>query len=226
MADTTELEMIAEDLVSHYLQRHGILIAKPKFDKEGGDLLAMLGVKDGAHFCRIQSKGRSLYEEKSQSNVKVTCSYVTDSFVVLIYVDDGKLEKTHLYCCFAADLKAEPWVEKDGKYVLYLNKSDFEVRMKKFTVDTKGEVANKIKEAIRKADVGKEIIYVYDQQQVPLPKEIEIQRDVKVVKSGASWVPHIYNPVTKVEYIGNPCPGNDPNKFEYDQLTDTWKVKG
>lgn len=33
--DTTLMEYTAEDLIAHKLQRAGILISKPKFDREG-----------------------------------------------------------------------------------------------------------------------------------------------------------------------------------------------
>jgi hypothetical protein len=61
---TSSLEHIAEDLISHALQRQGILVAKPKFDHDGADLLALLDVSDGAKFCRIQCKGRSFVKGK------------------------------------------------------------------------------------------------------------------------------------------------------------------
>jgi len=35
------LELVAENLIAHFLQRHRILVAKPHCDQEGGDLLAM-----------------------------------------------------------------------------------------------------------------------------------------------------------------------------------------
>ena len=126
MAEKSAMELIAEDLISHFLQRNGVLVAKPKFDNEGGDLLAMLSVKDGARFCRIQSKGRSLYEKTHCRRIDIPNSYVTKSFVVLIYIDDGDFEKTHLYCCFADDLGKEPWKEQKGKRILDLTGANFE----------------------------------------------------------------------------------------------------
>ena len=91
MSDTKKLEMIAEDLISHKLQRHDILVAKPKFDRSGGDLLAMLSVEDGARFCRIQCKGRSLYTPRSKNKVVIRNEYVTDSFITFLYIDDVSL---------------------------------------------------------------------------------------------------------------------------------------
>ena len=65
--DTTHMEYTSEDLISHKLQRSGILISKPKFDREGTDLIALMQVKDGTRFCRIQCKGRSLVNSSSSS---------------------------------------------------------------------------------------------------------------------------------------------------------------
>ena len=86
--DTTVMEYTAEDLISHKLQRHDILVAKPKFDQEGADLLGLLGVSDGAKFVRIQCKGRSLVNS-DHSTVDVPMPYVTDGFVLFLFVETG-----------------------------------------------------------------------------------------------------------------------------------------
>jgi hypothetical protein len=31
--DTAKIEYTAEDLIAHYLQKNGLLVAKPKFDR-------------------------------------------------------------------------------------------------------------------------------------------------------------------------------------------------
>ena len=49
--DPSVMEYTAEDLIAHKLTRSGFLVAKPRFDQEGADLLAFLKVKDGAKFC-------------------------------------------------------------------------------------------------------------------------------------------------------------------------------
>ena len=43
-----------DDFLAHKLQRSGLLVAKPKFDRDGTDLIALMEVADGAKFCRIQ----------------------------------------------------------------------------------------------------------------------------------------------------------------------------
>ncbi len=54
--DTTLMEYTAEDLIAHKLQRAGILISKPKFDREGTDLIALMVVKGGAAFVGFNVK--------------------------------------------------------------------------------------------------------------------------------------------------------------------------
>jgi hypothetical protein len=95
--DTSVMEYTAEDLIAHKLQRGGLLVAKPKFDQEGADLLALLDVADGAKFCRIQCKGRS-FGGSPHSSVVVPMRYVTDAFVLFLFIETGELKRTHLYC--------------------------------------------------------------------------------------------------------------------------------
>jgi len=107
--DTTHLEYTAEDLIAHKLQRSGLLVAKPKFDRDGADLIALLEVADGAKFCRIQCKGRSLKNSKN-SNVKILADYVSGSFFCFLYVDTGD-SKTDIFCFSVTDIK-KYWNQK------------------------------------------------------------------------------------------------------------------
>lgn len=126
--DTTHLEYTAEDLIAHKLQRYGLLVAKPKFDRDGADLIALISVADGAKFCRIQCKGRSL-KTCNNSNVKVPADYITDAFFVFLYIDICD-NNTHIFCFSADDIKTN-WnlkTEKDKAkeyYVLNIYKNSF-----------------------------------------------------------------------------------------------------
>ena len=100
--DTTHLEYTAEDLIAHKLQRGGLLVAKPKFDRDGTDLIALMEVADGAKFCRIQCKGRTLINNKS-SNVEIAEEYVKGAFWVFLYVDIGD-DNPHIYCFSAKEI--------------------------------------------------------------------------------------------------------------------------
>ncbi|WP_144395601.1 hypothetical protein [Pleionea sediminis] len=87
MPDTTHMEYTAEDLIAHKLQKANLLVAKPKFDREGCDLLVFKELKDGVKFCRIQCKGRTVIE--NTSSVEIPKQYVSPSLIVFLYVEDG-----------------------------------------------------------------------------------------------------------------------------------------
>ena len=129
--DTTQLEHVAEDLISHELQRAGMLVAKPKFDRVGTDLLAFLEMGDGVKFCRIQCKGRSL--ARSDSNIKVPEAYVSNGFVVVLYLDTGG-ERGDLYCFFANDIKQ--WHKTSlGEYQLSLGQTSSDAKLEFYRFD-------------------------------------------------------------------------------------------
>jgi len=106
------LEYTAEDLISHKLQRASILIAKPKFDIEGTDLIAFIKFKDAIKFGRIQSKGRTL--STGTTSIEVPVEYVYGAFFLFIYFDIG-IDNTNLYFYTANDI-CQYWVKsKNGK---------------------------------------------------------------------------------------------------------------
>ena len=107
--DTAHLENTAEDYISSILQRGSLFIAKPKFDKRGADLIALLEVDDGAKFCRIQCKGRTLIKNK-HSTITILKEYVQGAFIVMIYIEIGNTEPYIL--CFTANEIADFWLFK------------------------------------------------------------------------------------------------------------------
>jgi hypothetical protein len=129
--DTSQLEHEAEDYISSYLNRRGLLIAKPKFDVLGTDLLAFSEMNDGVKFCRIQCKGRSLSNSKS-SNVSIPHSYVTDGFVIFLYVD-APLVEPQLYIFFPNEIRQ--WHQnKKNEFVLTFSLSNFESKLAAYKV--------------------------------------------------------------------------------------------
>ncbi|ABW32777.1 hypothetical protein [Acaryochloris marina] len=122
--DTSRLEYTAEDLISHKLQQSRILVAKPKFDREGTDLLAFLEMGDGVKFCRIQCKGRSLANSES-SQVNLPKSYITEGFVLFLYVEESA-NVSGLYCFFQTDFQnLQYWHENiKGEYSLNISRSN------------------------------------------------------------------------------------------------------
>lgn len=131
--DTGKMENTAEDLIAHRLQRAGLLIVKPKFDQNGADLLALLDVSDGAKFCRIQCKGRSLVNSPT-AHVEVPVDYVTDGLVVVLYIETGAGSEPHLYCFLGSEIRSK-WTRRGENYVLYITRSRLEADFASYTLD-------------------------------------------------------------------------------------------
>lgn len=128
--DTSVMEYTAEDLISHRLQRAGVLVAKPKFDQQGADLIGLIGVTDNAKFCRIQCKGRSLVNSKT-ARVEIPCGYASDAFVAFLYVETGNPAETHLFCFTGSDIRS--WRSEAGKYCLGINRDTFSTELSAFS---------------------------------------------------------------------------------------------
>jgi len=88
------------------------------------DLLALLDAADGARFCRIQCKGRSLVNS-ARSNVVIPSDYATDGFVLFLFIETGEAEHTHLYCFLGRDIR-ETWRKRTSQYVLNIERRTFE----------------------------------------------------------------------------------------------------
>lgn len=166
--DNTVLEYTAEDLIAHKLQRHRILIAKPKFDQEGADLLAFLGVTDGAKFVRIQCKGRTL-DRATTSQVTVRKEYVTDGFVLFLFIETGDKEQTMLFCFLGSEIRRS-WrsTPDDDYYALTLSKNSLENNLSQYRF-TDARIRD-IKKAIIHVDVEGEfrkVIHGYIEQTLP-----------------------------------------------------------
>lgn len=161
--DTTYLEYTAEDLIAHKLQRGGLLVAKPKFDRDGTDLIALMEVADGAKFGRIQCKGRTLISSNN-SNVTIPKEYVKGAFFVFLYVDIGDSEP-HIFC-FSAEEIIRYWKlkteQKSQKQIYYLGiskdsflNSDKESNFLRFSLTN--DRIDQIKEIIEKSNSKEEI---------------------------------------------------------------------
>lgn len=119
MIDNKPLEEQAESLVKHELLRYGFSIAKPSYDTQGGDLLII--EKPNEQFSKIlraQCKGRTL--SKNGTNVRIPISYVTDDFILFIYL--VKEDRTDsLYVLFAKDIKE--WTSNGKEYTLSITEN-------------------------------------------------------------------------------------------------------
>ena len=167
--DTTHIAYTAEDLISHKLQRSELLVAKPKFDREGADLLVFMDVGAGAKFCRIQCKGRSLVNLLS-SNVVIPKSYVTGAFILFLFVDDGNKRETNLFCFFSSDIEKR-WKLKTFRnpardyYYLSFSKPTFNDYSKKGNLteySLTDQKIDEIKNVIRQSDIRKEFKQLFD----------------------------------------------------------------
>ena len=150
--DTSVMEYTAEDLIAHKLLRSSILVAKPKFDQEGADLLAFLAVKDGAKFCRIQCKGRSLVHS-STAQIHVRTDWVTDAFIVFLFLETGRKDETSLYCFTPSDIRSH-WIKEPDHFSLTITPAKLKSELVPFAFSE--EKVGQIKAIIRAADLAKE----------------------------------------------------------------------
>ena len=187
--DTTYLEYIAEDLIAHKLQRGGLQVAKPKFDRDGADLIAFMEVADGAKFCRIQCKGRTLISSNN-SNVTIPKEYVEGAFFVFLYVDIGDNEP-HLFC-FSAKEIIRYWKLTTAKktknkfYYLGISKKSFidpdnELNFLRFsfTSDRIDQIKEIIKKSVSKNEI--ELFKLLKQQQDLIKKKDEFYQLNKLI---------------------------------------------
>lgn len=123
MSDTKRMEMVAENLIAHFLQRHQILVAKPHFDQEGGDLFAIT-TEGGLRFCRIQCKGRTV-RPSAGSSVEISVKLNLESLIVCLFVDDGSFDKLNLFVFFADDIVKWPKNSAGDRYVINLAHGTF-----------------------------------------------------------------------------------------------------
>lgn len=152
MTDTTQIAYTAEDLISHKLEREGFLVAKPKFDQDGADLLVLTNVRDGASFGRVQCKGRSVI--KQNSFIEIPQKYVSDAFLVTLFIEDGNHDEANLFFFFSEDIKK--WVLKKGIYRLSIDKNCYKETFLKYRFSPEKH-PKKIRTLIEKTDVNKEL---------------------------------------------------------------------
>ncbi len=165
--DTTKVEYTAEDLIAHVLQRHALLVAKPKFDREGADLLVFAELADGVKFCRIQCKGRTLINSDT-TNIKIPKSYVSPSFVVFLFVDTGVVEDINLYCFFSSDI--EQWKTTSKNYVLSISKGSLRKKLDFYKFDeSKIRIIKTVIENAESKGEFRRIVYMSGNVQAPLP---------------------------------------------------------
>jgi len=154
---TKQKEDIAEDAIASQLQSAGFLVAKPKFDERGADLLAFGHIHGGARFARIQSKYR-----QAQSSVKIPYHYAVGAFVCIVHLVPRKGqaddEAAVFYAFTAEEIRA--WPNRNGVSVLSL--PSFETARKRFASNLLKDKIQSIRELIAKADGTDEMIGLLD----------------------------------------------------------------
>jgi len=157
MADNKRMEMIAENLVAHFLQRHDILITKPMFDEDGGDLLAMTPEGE-LRYCRIQSKGRSL-RSGERTEVKIPVSYVAHNYIVCLFLSDGSFDEMNLYIFFNDDIEEWPKTTNQKNYVLRLQYGTFRNKLEPHKISE--QAIERIKNEIMKVGLPNTATFKY-----------------------------------------------------------------
>lgn len=147
MSDTKRMELVAENLIAHFLQRHNILVAKPHFDQEAGDLFAIT-TEGGIRFCRIQCKGRTV-RPGIGSNLEVSTNLNLEALVVCLFVDDGSFDSLNLYAFFSDDIARWPKNPAGDKYTISLSHGTFAENLKahKVSMHTIERISNEIMKA-------------------------------------------------------------------------------
>ena len=166
--DTSHLENIAEEYISSILQKSGLLVAKPKFDIRGTDLILFRDMKDGIKFCRVQCKGRSFVTSSKQS-VRIYKDYVSNVFVFILYLLLSQTRQD-IYIFFPTDI--ERWnLNNRNEYEISLYKTNVEYKLSSYRFNDKKIAV--IDTIIEQAELSNEFQrVVYGSGAATLPKLI------------------------------------------------------
>ena len=97
--DTKPLETEALNQIKAFLGRYGFQYAELNFDKDGADFFTVKKVlHDSQVYWRClksQSKGRDV--SQYSSNVRIPRSYVTDDFLVFVYVKPEEVDDANTF---------------------------------------------------------------------------------------------------------------------------------
>jgi hypothetical protein len=162
-------EKIAEHQVSAKLISKKIITAKPCVDINGADFLAIMEIKDGAKFARIQCKGITLKTPKSNRPIIIKKLYIKGTFTCFVHIRCDFDNSEHLFCFFAHDIKSREdlWKESGEKLraSFYGNSFKEKYRLFRFT-DSR---VNALKEMIETSDMNKEFYYSFAAMEGVLP---------------------------------------------------------
>lgn len=152
MSDTIFIGTNVENYVAYKLYKFEILVAKPYFDRNGADLLALRKVDKEAKFIRIQSKGRTIKDSQT-SSLEIPKYYVDDDFVIFLHIEIDQVDDendTYFYCFFSNEITK--WKSDNENYKLYIPNKFYEKDNFKACLFNK-EKAYKIIDIIESANV-------------------------------------------------------------------------
>ena len=119
--DTKPLEHEALDWITSSLSRYNKRFVKMSFDEDGADFYIVKKVESESSLIlkclKGQSKGRNI--TKRSENVVIPKEYVTDNFLVFVYVKKEDTDEAVTYMYSADDIR-NTWKDTEANYKLYL----------------------------------------------------------------------------------------------------------
>ena len=121
--DTKPLEHEALDWITSSLSRYNKRFVKMSFDEDGADFYIVKKVEGESSLIlkclKGQSKGRNI--TKRSENVVIPKEYVTDNFLVFVYVKKEDTDEAVTYMYSADDIRST-WKDTEADYKLNLPK--------------------------------------------------------------------------------------------------------
>jgi len=130
MCDSSLPEDVALYRVNSELLDLGFIVAKPKPDLDGADLIIIPGYHIDKRPIRVQSKGRSLKNNKPH-HIEIPKKYVDNSFVAFLYLRVPNKTKVYLYVFFPNEISSW-YINKKNEYTLSLSPKTFSKTLGKY----------------------------------------------------------------------------------------------
>lgn len=118
--DTKPLELEALNYIESMVARYGFHYCFINYDENGGDFFIIQEID--SNLCthlRCQSKGRSIFP--NTSSIELKKHYVSDDFLVFVYLKPEDLDCVATYLFTGKDIKAK-WKDHSDSYSLYLGR--------------------------------------------------------------------------------------------------------
>lgn len=78
--------------------------------------------------------------------LKIPIKYVTDAFIVVLFIEDGQISEQNLFCFFESQIRREWKTNKQNEYTLSFSKSNYKEMLKNnvFNSESVNEIINSI----------------------------------------------------------------------------------